>query len=342
MSTNRLRAMLEECGTLLADGAMGTMLFEAGLEFGDPPELWNVERPEAVNAIQCAYIQAGAQLMLTNTFGGSRFRLRQHGLQERVHELNRAGAANLRASIDAVGSTALVAGDIGPSGEIMAPLGDLDFEDAVVAFAEQCGGLVAGGVDVIWIETLSSVDELAAAVRGVRQVDAEIPIVTCMSFDTHGCTMMGVTPEDAIQQMLDFGVFAGGGNCGSGTTEMLQVIERMYAVAPEAVLVAKSNAGMPELEDGKAVYRARPKAMAEFALSAQARGARIIGGCCGTRPEHIRAMAAALAAQPPPDEIKPAAIHVADQVTERGRVGTGGKRRQRRRRRNKGEESAKS
>ena len=177
MKSNRISAMLEEGRTVLSDGAMGTMLFDAGLEFGDPPELWNVERPEAVNAIQSAYIQAGSQLLLTNTFGGSRYRLQQHGLQDRVHELNRAGAGNLKAAIDAVGSTALVAGDIGPSGEIMAPLGDLEFGDAVVAFAEQCTGLVDGGVDVIWIETLSSMEEMAAAVRGVQQVDGDIPII---------------------------------------------------------------------------------------------------------------------------------------------------------------------
>ena len=333
MKADQLRDMLEDCGTLIADGAMGTMLFEAGLEFGDPPELWNVEQPESVNAIQSAYIQAGAQLLLTNTFGGSRFRLGQHGLQERTHELSRAGAANLRSTIDALGSTALVAGDIGPSGEIMEPLGELDFEDAVAGFAEQCGGLVAGGVDVIWIETMSSAEEMAAAVQGVRQVDLQIPIIACMSFDTHGRTMMGVTPEDAVQQMLDLGVFAVGGNCGSGTAEMLQVIERMHAVAPEAALVAKSNAGVPELEGGKAVYRAKPQAMAEFALAARARGARIIGGCCGTRPEHISAMAAALAEHPPPAEIKRAPIDV---VAERGDIVGRVQRRRRRRRRNNG------
>ena len=302
MTAHRLRTILEGSGTLLADGATGTMLFEAGLEFGEPPELWNVERPEVVGSIQRAYVQAGAQLLLTNTFGGSRFRLRQHGLRERVYELNRAGAANLRTEIEKAGSTALVAGDVGPSGEIMAPLGELEFEDAVAGFTEQCGGLVAGGVDFLWIETMSAVEELRAAVSGVRKADAEIPIIATMSFDTHGHTMMGVSPEDAVRTMVDLGVFAAGGNCGSGTTEMLQVLERMYAAAPDAVLVAKSNAGVPELEDGKAVYRADPDVMAEFALAARARGARIIGGCCGTRPEHIRAMAAALQSQQPPDE----------------------------------------
>jgi len=302
VTAHRLRAMVEGSDTVLADGAMGTMLFEAGLVFGDPPELWNLERSEVVSSIQRAYVQAGAQLLLTNTFGGSRFRLRQHGLHERVHELNRAGAANLRTEIEKAGSNALVAGDVGPSGEIMAPLGELEFEDAVAGFTEQCGGLVAGGVDFIWIETMSAVEELRAAVSGVRKADAEIPIIATMSFDTHGHTMMGVSPEDAVRTMVDLGVFAAGGNCGSGTTEMLQVLERMYAAAPDAVLVAKSNAGVPELEDGKAVYRADPDVMAEFALAARARGARIIGGCCGTRPEHIRAMAAALQSQQPPDE----------------------------------------
>lgn len=339
MNANRLRAMFKKSGTLLADGAMGTMLFDAGLEFGDPPELWNVDRPEAVQVIQREYIKAGAQLLLTNTFGGSSFRLRQHSLQERVHELNRAGAANLRALIDAEDSNALVAGDIGPSGEIMAPLGDLEFEDALKAFAEQSGGLMAGGADVIWIETMSSVEEMDAAVRGVRQVDAEIPIMACMSFDTHGCTMMGVTPEDALQHMLKLGVFAGGGNCGTGTDEMLEVIERMHAAEPEAVLVAKSNAGVPELEGGKAVYRAGPEAMAEFALAARARGAQIVGGCCGTRPEHIRAMAAALAEQGPVAENRPAATHVVKRPAESRRVGMGAQSRRRRRRRNKGKKS---
>ncbi len=316
MTAHRLRTMLEETGTLLADGAMGTMLFEAGLEFGYPPELWNVERPEVVKAIQRSYIQAGAQLLLTNTFGGSRFRLRQHGLRERVYELNRAGAANLRTEIEKAGSTALVAGDVGPSGEIMAPLGELEFDDAVVGFAEQSRGLVAGGADFIWIETLSAVEELRAAVNGVRKADAEIPIVATMSFDTHGRTMMGVSPEDAVVKMLDLGVVAGGGNCGSGTAEMLQVVERMHAAAPDTVLVAKSNAGVPELEGGKTVYRAGPEAMAEFALAARARGARIIGGCCGTRPEHIRAMAVAMKGHRPLDEIKSTNAHAVGRAVD--------------------------
>ncbi len=316
MTAHRLRTMLEETGTLLADGAMGTMLFEAGLEFGYPPELWNVERPEVVKAIQRSYIQAGAQLLLTNTFGGSRFRLRQHGLRERVYELNRAGAANLRTEIEKAGSTALVAGDVGPSGEIMAPLGELEFDDAVVGFAEQSRGLVAGGADFIWIETLSAVEELRAAVNGVRKADAEIPIVATMSFDTHGRTMMGVSPEDAVVKMLDLGVVAGGGNCGSGTAEMLQVVERMHAAAPDTVLVAKSNAGVPELEGGKTVYRAGPEAMAEFALAARSRGARIIGGCCGTRPEHIRAMAVAMKGHRPLDEIKSTNAHAVGRAVD--------------------------
>lgn len=293
-NVNRLQGMLEKHSTLLTDGAMGTMLFEAGLEFGDPPELWNIERADVVNSIQSAYVQAGAHLLLTNTFGGSSFRLRQHGLQDRQYELNRFGAANLKNTIESLDSTSLVAGDIGPSGEIMAPLGDLEFEEAVAGFAEQCDGLIEGGVDLIWIETLSSMEEMEAAVLGVKQINSDIPIITCMSFDTHGRTMMGITPEDAISKMLDLGVFAGGGNCGSGIAEMLEVIERMHAAAPDAVLVAKSNAGVPELEDGKAVYRADPEAMADFAIAARARGASIVGGCCGTRPQHIRAMGAAL------------------------------------------------
>ena len=171
---------------------------------------------------------------------------------------------------------------------------------------------------------------------GVQQVDGDIPIIATMSFDTHGRTMTGVKPEDAVRQMVEMGVFASGGNCGTGIDEMLQVIERMHVAAPEAVLVAKSNAGMPELEDGKAVYRAEPEAMAEFAVAARARGARIVGGCCGTRPEHIRAMAAALAdPSARGDAMKPIATYVAERATESGSIGTGRQRGRNRRRRQK-------
>jgi len=292
---SRIIEWLAQSPVLLADGAMGTMLFAAGLESGAPPELWNVEHPERVRAIQRAYLQAGSQIILTNTFGGSRYRLGMHGLEARVIELNRAGAEIARAEVAAAGGRALVAGDIGPSGEILMPVGTLEFDDAVNAFAEQAQGLIAGGVDLIWIETMADLEEVRAAIEGVRRISAEIPIVATMTFDTKGRTMMGVTPEVAVQTISGWGVIAMGGNCGNGPDEMLQVIQKMHAVRPEVVLVSKSNAGKPEIgEEGKVVYRAGPEEMAKYAVEMKNAGARIIGGCCGSSPAHLQAMAQVL------------------------------------------------
>ena len=291
---NILKTLFENQQAVLADGAMGTSLFEAGLQFGDPPDLWNILHPDRVRAIQRRYIEAGSQIILTNTFGGTRFRLKLHNLDGRVHELNRAGAENLRAEVTASGKPVLVAGDIGPSGEIMAPLGDLTFDAAVDGFAEQAAGLAAGGVDLFWIETMSDLDEVRAAIEGARRAAPHLPIICTLSFDTHGCTMMGVTPETAAKFMRDQGLFAGGGNCGNGSDEMLEVVRRMHAAEPELIVVAKSNAGMPVLVQGKAVYQATPEEMGEFAVRARALGARLIGGCCGNNQNHIQAMATRL------------------------------------------------
>ncbi|HEY8847193.1 MAG TPA: homocysteine S-methyltransferase family protein, partial [Candidatus Limnocylindrales bacterium] len=289
----RWRAALAS-GSLLADGAMGTMLFGAGLQFGDPPEAWNVSNSEVVRRVHRGYLDAGSRIVMTNTFGGNRLRLRLHGLDPRVAELNRTAAILVRAEVDAAGGNALVAGDIGPTGEIMAPLGTLAEDEAVDVFAEQAAALVAGGVDLIWIETMSHLSEIGAAIRGVRRASAGIPIIATMTFDTRGFTMMGVSPEQAARSLIEAGADAIGGNCGNGPDELLPVIAKMHAVAPDAILVAKSNAGMPELIDMRAVYRADPSTMAEAGLGFQAAGARIIGACCGSTPSHLAAMAEAL------------------------------------------------
>jgi 5-methyltetrahydrofolate--homocysteine methyltransferase len=288
------RALLAEGGPILADGAMGTMLFANGLQFGDPPEAWNVAHPDVVRRIHRGYLEAGSRILLTNTFGGNRLRLRLHGLDPRVAELNRTAAILLRAEVDAAGGNALVAGDIGPTGEIMAPLGTLDEAEAVDVFAEQAAALIAGGADLIWVETMSHLSEITAAIRGARQVSPTIPVIATMTFDTRGHTMMGVSPETAVAALAAAGADAIGGNCGNGPDELLPVIEKMRAVAPDAVLVAKSNAGMPELVDLRAVYRADPPMMAEAGRGFREAGARIIGACCGSTPPHLAAMAEAL------------------------------------------------
>jgi 5-methyltetrahydrofolate--homocysteine methyltransferase len=292
----RWRAILAEGGPILADGAMGTMLFGAGLQFGDPPEVWNETQPDVIRRIHRGYLEAGSRILLTNTFGGNRLRLGLHGLESRVAELNRTAAILLRAEVEAAGGTALVAGDIGPTGAIMAPIGTLDYDEAVSVFEEQAASLIAGGVDLVWIETMSDLAEMRAAIAGVRRVSAGIPIIATMTFDTRGHTMMGVSPEQAVRALAAWGADAVGGNCGNGPDELLPVIERMRAAAPDIVLVAKSNVGMPELVDTRAVYRTDPIEMAEQALLMRAAGARIVGACCGSTPDHVRAMAEALAA----------------------------------------------
>lgn len=294
---NKLESLLQKYPYLLADGAMGTMLFSVGLEHGAPPELWNVENPEKVSEVHRGYLQAGSHILLTNTFGGNRYRLMMHGLQERVAELNRAAAQLLREIVSSHNREALVAGDIGPSGQVLVPYGELTFEKAKEAFTEQAAALIDGGVDLIWIETMSDLEEVRAAYEGAREVSSQIPIVTTMTFDTHGRTMMGITPERAVQTLSALGASAVGGNCGNGPEEVITVIEKMHTVAPQVTLVAKANAGIPELIGGRPVYRATPSDMAEYAIKAFEAGARIIGACCGSTPVHLEAIAAALAGQ---------------------------------------------
>lgn len=294
---NVLEHLLASNEYVLADGAMGTMLMAAGLQQGDPPEGWNVLYPEKVRAVHRGYIEAGAQIILTNSFGGNRLRLKLHGLQDRVAELNRAAAELARAEADAAPHPVAVVGSMGPTGELLEPYGTLSFEEARDAFAEQAAGLVEGGIDVFWIETMSDLNEVRAAVEGARSV-ADLPVVTTMTFDTRGHTMMGVGPVQALEALRELQPLALGANCGNGPAEIEGVIEAMHAADPNVVLVAKSNAGIPELVNGELIYSGTPEVMARYALRVRELGARIIGACCGSTPEHVRAMAEALRGAP--------------------------------------------
>lgn len=293
MRTN-LQDLLASGQPVVLDGAMGTMLFRAGLKNGESPELWNVEQPEKVAAVHRAYIEAGSQLILTNTFGCNRERLKLHRLEARAVEFNHAAARLARAVADAASSPVVVAGSIGPTGSMMAPLGDLTFEAALALFTEQARALAEGGVDMLWVETMSDLEEVRAAVQACHEAAPGLPVVATMTFDTHGRTMMGVKPEQAVTAITGLAALAVGGNCGNGPDEIAAVIEKMRAAAPDAVLVAKANAGIPRLVDDVAVYDATPAHMAEYALQVRNLGATLIGGCCGSTPDHIRAMAQAL------------------------------------------------
>jgi 5-methyltetrahydrofolate--homocysteine methyltransferase len=281
---------------ILADGAMGTMLMSNGLEFGDPPELWNLEHPEIIRRVQRGYVDAGSQVLLTNTFGGNRLRLELHGREDRVDQLNRTAAVLARVEANAADHPVLVAGDIGPSGQIMAAIGgSLTPEIARDVFAEQARGLAAVGVDVMWVETMSDVSEAVAAIQGAKDAAPDVPVIATMSFDTRGHTMMGVSPERAAEALLGAGAAAVGGNCGNGPEEIIPVIEKMRAAFPDAVLVAKGNVGQPTLVGMAVAYETTPEMMAGFARRFADAGANVIGACCGSTPPHLRAMAEALA-----------------------------------------------
>jgi 5-methyltetrahydrofolate--homocysteine methyltransferase len=297
-----LQTLLQTQPYLLADGATGTTLMRMGLSHGNPPEEWNVIHPDRIRKMHRDFIEAGSQIILTNSFGGTSYRLKLHGLQDRVHEFNLAAARNARAEADAAGTAAVphpvaVGGSIGPSGEILYPLGEARFDDVKAAFAEQAAALTEGGVDVLWIETMSDLQEVRAAAEGARAA-SHLPLVITMTFDTNGHTMMGVSPIQALQAIKEYNPLALGGNCGNGPGEIESVIQAMASVGLDIPLVAKSNAGMPKLVDGQAHYDATPEQMGQYAVRVRDFGATIIGGCCGNSVDHIRAMSEALRATP--------------------------------------------
>jgi methionine synthase I (cobalamin-dependent) len=291
--TDRLTTLLAERPWLLADGAMGSNLFDRGLKSGDAPELWNTEHPQRVVLLHRAFVEAGADILLTNTFGGTRHRLKLHKAEHRVAELNEAAARLARNEADRAGRTVLVGASIGPTGEILEPLGPLTLEAARAAFAEQAGALARGGADLLWIETMSSVEETEAAIAGARTTG--LPVVATLSFDTNGRTMMGVTPAELASLSLRHGLAGCGSNCGTGPAELIASIVNLAAAADSAaVLVAKANCGIPRFIDGEIRFDGTPELMAQYARLALDSGARIIGGCCGTTPDHLRVMRAAL------------------------------------------------
>ncbi|WP_285669975.1 betaine--homocysteine S-methyltransferase [Paralimibaculum aggregatum] len=297
--TDALTALLARRDWLLLDGATGTNLFEMGLQSGEAPELWNLDAPEKIRALHDGFIEAGSDVILTNSFGGSRYRLKLHAAEDRAYEINRAAAAIARGCADASPREIIVAGSVGPTGEILAPVGSLSEDDAAAAFAEQIRGLMDGGADVIWAETISSEEEMRAVHRAAAGLGA--PFCGTLSFDTAGRTMMGVTSEGyaALAAGLAPQPIAIGANCGTGAPDLLRTVLGITAAAPERVVIAKGNAGIPKYVDGHIHYDGTPELMADYARLARDAGARLIGGCCGTKPEHLRAMRAALEAHVP-------------------------------------------
>jgi 5-methyltetrahydrofolate--homocysteine methyltransferase len=290
---NRLAARLGAQRPVLFDGGMGTLLQDAGLEDGAPGELWNLENRDAVRTAHAAYAAAGARLLTTNTFGGTRPRLEMHGLGDRVGEVNRKAAQIARSVADERGL--LVAGDLGPTGELLAPLGALTREDAQELFAEQLIGLVEGGIDLVLVETLSDLGEAEAALAAAREVAPGLPVAVTMSFDTNLRTMMGVRPAEAVAHLTAAGADAVGANCGRGPAEMeLIAAELVRARTGDLLLIAQSNAGLPQVVGDHFEYDATPDDLAAHASRLAELGIDLIGGCCGSTPAHIAAMDASL------------------------------------------------
>jgi len=283
-----------EKSLLVSDGAMGTMLQDAGLIDGGAPELWNVEHPDRIENVLEAYAAAGARFITTNTFGGTRGRLAMHGLETRVAELNQAAAEIARRVADRHPGT-FVMGDIGPSGDLMEPMGTLTLESGQELFAEQIRGLVAGGVDAILIETMSDLGEVEAAINAAQEIAPLLPIIVTMSFDTNLRTMMGVKPAMAVKQLSALGVRIIGANCGRGVDEMLQIAKELVDARPDGVyIITQSNAGLPKLQGDAFVYDGTPEEMAKYAEAMKELGVNIIGSCCGSTPSHTQAIAATL------------------------------------------------
>lgn len=291
---NPIDALIAKKGPLLADGATGTNLFAMGLESGEAPELWNEAAPDRITALHQGFVDAGADIILTNSFGGTRQRLKLHDAADRVFDINKRAAEIACAVAEKAGREVIVAGSVGPTGELLQPLGAMTFDEAVEAFVEQAEGLKAGGAQVIWIETMSAPDEIRAAASAATRVG--LPYTYTASFDTAGKTMMGLDPSGihAVADDIADKPVAVGANCGVGASDILSSLLDMTAARPDATVIVKGNCGIPEFRGTDIHYSGTPELMADYVRLAVDSGATIIGGCCGTSFAHLKAMRDAL------------------------------------------------
>lgn len=278
---------------LVSDGATGTNLQKAGLVSGQSPEAWVLEQPDKILALAESFVDAGSDIILTCTFGGTRLRLRESPLANQVVEINqRAGDLARKAASKRTG--VLVGGSLGPTGLLMKPYGPMTPEEATASYEEQAKALVEAGVDLLVIETMFALDEARSALEGARRV-TDLPAVVSFSYDRGVRTMMGVKPAQVTSTFLPLGASVIGANCGTTLENMEKILQEYRASAPDAILWAKPNAGLPEMgADNQAVYKVTPQEMGEFAKKYVAAGAKIVGGCCGSTPEHVAGIVSAV------------------------------------------------
>ncbi|HVM73111.1 MAG TPA: bifunctional homocysteine S-methyltransferase/methylenetetrahydrofolate reductase [Anaerolineales bacterium] len=294
--TGKFLSLLQSSPTpLLADGAMGTLLHSRGIPFDQCFDELNLSNPAAVSGIHAEYLDAGAQIILTNTFGANRFKLGKYGLQDKVVAINHAGVELAR---ETAGSSALVAGDIGPLGVRIAPFGRVQPDQARTAFMEQAQALASAGVDLIVIETMSDLYEIQAAIQAVHEVATELPVIASVTFTRDDRTILGDSPEKVAHALMAARADVIGVNCSGGPAQLLRLLKAMHAAVPHARIWVKPNAGWPEQVGGRIMYPADPDYFGDYALAFCEAGASIIGGCCGTTPQHIAAMQKAMSTNP--------------------------------------------
>lgn len=284
----KLTEVITSGKVLVGDGAWGTFIYQKGLQVGECPEKWNLDRPDDIKDIAQKYVDAGSHMVETNSFGGSRFKLASYGLEDKAYEINKAAA---RLSAEAEGEH-WVLGSIGPTGKMLI-MGDVTDDDLYDAFKEQAKALYDGGADLICVETMTANDEAALAVKAAKEnTDAEV--ICTFTFDKtvqeDYKTMMGISPKEAVQAALDAGADIIGTNCGNGTERMVEIVQEIRKDFPNVPVLVQANAGMPVNVDGVDVFPETPEQMSGFVTKLIEAGANIIGGCCGTNPEHIKAI----------------------------------------------------
>ncbi len=276
--------------SLTADGATGTMLQQAGLARGQSPEQWNIDRPDAIRELAAGYAVAGSDIIYTNTFGGNRIRLQLDGMDGALMEINRRAVHLAKEAIAASGRDIFLVASIGPTGVMLDPYGDLTEEAAREAFSEQAKILAAVGVDGFACETFTALEEALLCLEAVKAAAGGLAVFASMAFDQGGRTMMGVTPEAAVEALHEAGADVVGANCSVGPGVVEAALRAMRATRPDVPLLAKPNAGLPVVENGETIYPVTAAEMADFATRMTALGVAVIGGCCGTTPKHIRAI----------------------------------------------------